>query len=303
MRVTKRDPILKRESLRLRRIVLKVSALACVFVAVGVILYFAEHYLRSARSSEASPVVLVDVPSWVPSNLRAKVIASAGKNLKLDDNAARTVAQNLASVAWLDHVNVRVAPEGIRIEARWRKPLALIKTDQTSFYIDAGRVVLDFVEMPGLPVVTIKGVSACGGPKESAIGGFEPAIEPDIRRDLRRDLTAAMELLALLDRMDRDLVPHKPLLGLIDGVDVSNFNGRKNGSDPHIVLYTKDNTQIVWGAEIGAWARYLEAKDEDKLAKLYTYYKEHGTLSTEAKYINLRDPQDKIPQPIDKYPP
>lgn len=273
-------------------VALKVSALACVFVAVGVILYFAEHYLRSARSSEVSPIVLVDVPSWVPSNLRAKVIASAGKNLKLNDPAegrtARTVAQNLASMAWLDRVNVRVAPEGIRIEARWRKPLALIKTDRTSFYIDAGRVVLDFVEMPGLPVVTIKGVSL---PREPRSG---QTFEQD-------DLTAAMELLALLDRMDKDLVPHKPLLGLIDGVDVSNFNGRKNASDPHIVLYTKDNTQIIWGAEIGAWARHFEAKDEDKLAKLYTYYKEHGTLSTEAKYINLRDPQDKIPQPIDKY--
>ena len=46
---------------------------------------------------------------------------------------------------------------------------------------------------------------------------------------------------------------------------------------------------------------YLEATDEDKLAKLYGYYEEFGTLLKGAKYINLRDPRDKIPLPIDKY--
>jgi hypothetical protein len=49
------------------------------------------------------------------------------------------------------------------------------------------------------------------------------------------------------------------------------------------------------------WGQHLEATDEDKLAKLYGYYKEYGSLMGRAKYINLRDPQDKIPLPIDKY--
>jgi len=66
-------------------------------------------------------------------------------------------------------------------------------------------------------------------------------------------------------------------------------------------LYAKDNTEIIWGAEVGKWQRYLESTDEDKLAKLYSYYKEYGTLLNVAKYINLRDPQDNIPLPIDKY--
>ena len=42
-------------------------------------------------------------------------------------------------------------------------------------------------------------------------------------------------------------------------------------------------------------------RDEEKLAKLYAYYKEFGSLSADVKYINLRNPQDKMPQPIDKY--
>jgi hypothetical protein len=101
--------------------------------------------------------------------------------------------------------------------------------------------------------------------------------------------------------MDKSVTPNKPLLYDIDRIDVSNFTGRKNSRLPHIVLYTRDDTEVIWGAEFGRWQRYLEATDEEKLAKLYAYYKEYGSLSGGVKYINLRDPQDNIPQPADKY--
>ena len=55
------------------------------------------------------------------------------------------------------------------------------------------------------------------------------------------------------------------------------------------------------GAAVGKWQQHLESTDEQKLAKLYAYYKEFGTLSGGAKYINLRDPKHNIPLPIDKY--
>ena len=110
-----------------------------------------------------------------------------------------------------------------------------------------------------------------------------------------------MIILNKLDQMDKSVTPEKPLLYDIDCIDISNFSGRKNSRSPHIVLYTKDNTEIIWGAEFGAWQRHLEATDEKKLAKLYAYYKEHGSLLGGVKYINLCDPQDNISQPIDKY--
>ncbi|GAI43037.1 unnamed protein product, partial [marine sediment metagenome] len=49
------------------------------------------------------------------------------------------------------------------------------------------------------------------------------------------------------------------------------------------------------------WQKYLEATDEEKLAKLYGYYKEYGSLLNAVKYINLRNPQETVPRPIDKY--
>jgi hypothetical protein len=107
-------------------------------------------------------------------------------------------------------------------------------------------------------------------------------------------------VLSRLEKMDSAVTPNKPLLREIDKIDVGNFDGRKNKHEPHITLFTKEGTEIIWGAEIGAWQRHLESPDDDKLAKLYTYYQQTGTLSG-VKYINLRDPRQTIRLPIDKY--
>jgi len=117
----------------------------------------------------------------------------------------------------------------------------------------------------------------------------------------QQDVAAGVALALLLHRMDAEVTPQNPLLEHIASIDVHNFNGHKNPREPHIVLRSKDGTQIIWGAEIGEWTKQLEATDEQKLAKLYAYYRDYGSLSAGARYINLRDPQDKVPQPIDKY--
>ncbi|MFQ6036968.1 MAG: hypothetical protein ACE5NM_14105, partial [Sedimentisphaerales bacterium] len=154
---------------------------------------------------------------------------------------------------------------------------------------DAELVVLDFVPMPNLPVVKVKGLSPIT--KIPPVGKVWP----------REDLAAAVAILVQFDRMDKLVTPEAPLLYEIDSIDVSNFKGREDSRFAHIILYAKDNTEIMWGAEIGTWSRHLEAKDEEKLAKLYNYYTEHGSLLNGAKYIDLRNPQDTIPLPIDKY--
>jgi hypothetical protein len=268
--------------------ILKVLAIVCIFVAAGVSLYFAERYVKSAKPAETGPIELVNVPEWVSSGLKTKIrVAAGGKTLRLDEEAAEVVAENLASVAWLDNIKIQTTHKQVLIEARWRKPLALVKSGSQNFYVDNELVVLDFVPIPNLPIVRIEGLSA-RVPSPGEVWQSD-------------DLDAAVTILAKLDQMDKAVTPDKPLLYEIDRIDVSNFNGRKNGRFPHIVLYTKDNTEIIWGAEFGTWQRYLETTDEEKLAKLYAYYKEYGSLSGGVKYINLRDPQDNIPQPVDKY--
>jgi hypothetical protein len=269
--------------------VLKVAAVIGLLVAAGVFLRYAEEFVRTANAGEEGSLILVDVPTWVNWDLKARVAATAGGNrFPIVDDTAVVVARNLASMAWLDDVSVQVTHDSVRVKARWRMPVALMQKSSTKFYVDSDLVVLDYMPMPQLPIVEVTGLTA----------GLPPT--PGERFD-RDDLAAAVALLLLLHRSDVEFAPKTPLLEQIASIDVSNYKGRKHPRDPHVILNTKDGTQIIWGAEIGEWAKHLEAKDEQKLAKLYTYYREYGSLSAGVKYINLRDPQDKVPQPIDKY--
>jgi len=275
--------------------VLKVLAVICVFAALGVGFVFLDRYVKKVAPAwgKTVDVELIEPPAWVNQTLRDKIIAAAtvgGEDVKLDEDVIRLIQSNLArKVAWLQKVKVRTAHDKILIEADYRKPIALDKLGLRKFYVDAELVVLDFVSMPNLPIVVVKGLSPI------------TKIPPVGKVWQREDLTAAVAVLDLLDRRDQQDPSVKPLLSEIDRIDISNFNGRRDSRFAHIILYAKDNTEIIWGAEIGAWSRHLEAKDEEKLAKLYNYYKEQGSLLDGAKYINLRDPQDTIPLPIDKY--
>jgi hypothetical protein len=271
--------------------ILKVIVIVCLLAASGAFLRYAEGYMKSTGSAQDGSLILVGVPDWVNWDLKARVAAVAGgTRFPLTDETAEVLARHLAPMSWLDDVRIQVAHDSVRVKARWRKPVALIEIweDASQIYVDEDLVVMDYMSMPHLPIVEITGVDLGVVPLPGQV--FD-----------QNDLAAAVTLIVLLQRMDARYTGDNPLLDHIAGIDVSNFRGRRNRREPHVVLRTKDDTQIIWGAEIGEWAKYLEAKDEQKLAKLYTYYKEHGSLSAGAKYINLRDPQDRVPQPIDKY--
>lgn len=272
----------------------KISLMVCILGCTAIGLLYLEGYVK-----ETTPVPetefqlqLADVPTWVNNELQIKLLQAArgeGEDLKIDENAAGLVQQNIDTrFAWLDDVKVQATHNALRIQGRWRKPVGLIRTQKQSFYVDAQQVVLDFIEIPELLIIEITGL-----PTIRKIPPLGEVLSGD-------DLAAAITLLELLERRDTLETSQKPLLSEIKRIDVSNFDGRKNSKLPHIVLYAKDDTKIIWGAEIGRWQRFLESTDEQKMAKLYNFYKEFGTLSGVVK-INLCDPQDDIPQPIDKY--
>ncbi len=275
--------------------ILKVSAVVCVLAAVGIGFVFLGKYVKKTvpASQQTLTPKLVNPPTWVNERLKEKVYSAAGtggEGLKRDEDTARSIQEKLSrELAWLDKVKVQVTNEQLLIEARWRKPLALIKWGLHKFYVDADRVVLDYLAMPDLPIVKITGLS------------IVPKLPPPGEVWQKDDLAAATAILARLDRRDKLLTQARGLLYEINRIDVSNFNGIENSRAPHIVLYAKDNTEIVWGAELTKWQQHLESTDEQKIAKLYGYYKEHGTLLDDVKYINLCDPRDDIPLPIDKY--
>ena len=302
---------------------LKGLLFVCSLVAVLAGFAFLDRYVKKQTPvpPDSRTIELVgDVPNWVSEEIKNRVYAAAlvrqsspqaadANRQDADGNVAASVQRNISQlVPWLADARVQTTHNSILISGRWRKPIAVVtagppsarsrlQTDPTSgrveadknkFFIDSDLVVLDYIPVADLPVVTVDGLEFS---KQAPVPGKV------WRSD---DLAAALAVLSRLERMDAAVSPKKPLMREIDRIDVTNFNGRKNKREPHIVLYTKGNTQIIWGAEIGAWQRHLESPDDDKLAKLYTFYQQNGTLSG-VKYINLRDPRQTIYLPVDKY--
>lgn len=265
---------------------LKILSIACAVAVIGLLLIYAEKSIKTRNG----PVILIDAPEWVTEQLKGKILSKAGgRTFRLDDEAARLVAENLKASVWLDDIRTQTTDKSIDVRARFRKPVAVIKSGLSPFYVDSEQVVIDYVPMPHLLIVEIRGLTPV-------------AIMPKFGQVWHRDdLNAAIILIDRINRRDRIETSVKPLLSEIAAIDVSNYHGRKNSSGPHIVFYTNDNIEIQWGAEWDAWQKYLESTDEEKLAKLYGYYKENGTLSGRVQYINLRDPRDNIPLPIDRY--
>lgn len=272
--------------------IVKVIAVIGFLAASGAFLRYAEAYVRTIGAAEEGSLVLVGVPAWARYDLRERVAEVAGgKRFPLTEETAAVVARNLAPMVWLTDVDVRATHNEVRVRARWRKPVVVIDVpeDRVKRYLDADLIVLDHRPMPHLPIVEIKNVD------------YNRRIPLPGQMFDQQDLAAGVALVLLLQRMDAQVAPPHRLLEQVASIDVRNFNGRRNPREPHLVLRSKDDTQIIWGAALGEWTKYAEATDEQKLAKLYAYYRDFGSLSAGAKYINLRHPQDKVPQPIDKY--
>ncbi|MHC4259855.1 MAG: cell division protein FtsQ/DivIB [Planctomycetota bacterium] len=270
--------------------ILKVFAAACVLAGVVTAFVFLKRTVSTSQKT-LTPI-LVDPPAWITEQLAKEIYAAAkadGEDLNPSDELARSVQETLSrSVAWLDQVQVRLTNNQLLIGGQWRKPIAMVKRGPYKFYVDAQMVILDYVPLPDLPIVEVKELSTAPAP---------PAVGQVWQK---KDLAAAVEVLSRLDARDALLTNNKPLLYEIDSIDVSNFDGREDSRAAHIILYAGD-VEIIWGAEVDNWQQHLESTDEEKIAKLYWYYEDNGTLRRGAKRINLRDPRDNIPLPIDKY--
>jgi hypothetical protein len=270
----------------------KIALVMGLVVGAGASLRYAEVYVKATTPPAEGALVLEDVPAWVNWDLRQRVIEAAGGNrLPIKEETAAVVARNLSRVSWLADVGIDVTSESVLVKARWRRPVALLEKNSKKYYVDKELYALDYMPVSAdLSIVEIKGVSML----------FPP--EPGKKIDCN-DLAAAIKLIDLLCSIDVKYYANRnPILAHIAQVDVTNYKGRKNRRESHIVLNSKDGVPILWGAELGDWAMYFESKDEEKLAKLYSHFHENGSFGSGVnKFIELRDPHDYIPQPIDKY--
>jgi hypothetical protein len=213
-------------------VILKVVAVLVFLAVSGAFLRYAEAYVKTISPAQEGPLVLVGVPEWVKGDLRERVAQVAGgTRFPLTEETAAVLARNLAPMSWLDNVDVQVTHNSVRVKARWRKPVARIEVpeDHSKIYVDTDLVVLDYMPMPHLPIVELKGVGLNWVPLPGQV--FD-----------QQDVAAGVALVMLLQRMDAEYMPKKPLLDHIASINVHNFKGLKNGREPHIVLRSTDDT-------------------------------------------------------------
>lgn len=225
------------------------------------------------------PLIIENKPKWFNSELDNLIRTTAGtETFAVNEKTARTVAEHLQELRWLENVQVRVTADAVRVYAGFRKPVALIEIKGKKLYIDENAVSMSYLPFANLPIVQIKGFS-----KPLNIASLQH----------QEDIDAALKILRLLAEMDAVSTPEKPLLAEIASIDVENFNGRKNKGQVHILLYTTDNTPIYWGSAFGMSTGEVEATDQQKLGDLYSDYKlnDRYTLLGRSKYIDLRTPR------------
>lgn len=266
---------------------LKIMTVFGIVGLVGAGFLWAERFVQARRLDQAGDLVFVDTPTWVDATLLSRVTHTVGERFYLQPGVAEEVSATLNRVPWLHDVTVEVSHETVHVYARWRKPLATVESGQVQFCVDRDLIVLDALDL-SLPTVTIRGVRY----------RHKPAIGSRLEKE---DLAAAVDLIAILNGMDEQQAPAPPLLARIDSLDISNFRGRQAKQASHIVLTTKENTRIEWGAEVGFWGENLENSDETKLAKLYTTFKEVNYSLGSLKLINLKDSRYEVPFPADQY--
>ena len=269
------------------RVTLTILGLLLVLGGIAVGFVYMERYVERIGSGQGQlgMLELLDPPEWISNELLDEIaMAAGGKEFVLDKSTANTVATNLQSLAWLYGVKVQTAGETVRIMAGYRKPVAMLKIGGDMYYVDENSVVFDYVSLPKLPIVEVR--------------GFRPENIASVGNIcLDEAVVSVVDMLNAFGKMDRLSSPNSGLLFEIDSVDVSNFSGRRSSLAPHIVLRAKDGTEIRWGAAYGESTRYSEAVESEKIASLYGFYAEHGTLSGVVKYIDLRVPRKRFPRP------
>jgi len=267
------------------KIFLGIVALGCVAAAVIAGFNYLDKHVKTISPvlKEYGQIDLVDKPYWFNSQLVRQVESAAGaKSFLLDENTAAFVADGLLSTPWLYDTKVITTNNAVKIVTKYRKPIALIKYRSKKYYIPDDLIVLDYIPLAKLPILEIKNYKGT----------------PSVGKKLDSDsIASAVEIIKVIDKMDSISGLEKPLLFEIANIDIANLGGVRNTKSPHIIINANDGTQIYWGAAIGESNRYLEAAEKEKLAMLYAFYAEHGTIQGLVKYIELRYPRSEIPRP------
>jgi len=263
-----------------KRTLLALRLCAYAAVAVGAVVgwvYLEQSLTDYASARHAAPVtpdavVLDDQPGWMSPAVEMDLVEAVGRHVgddPLDAGSLRDAVRALRDQPWVRRVKqLRRAADGrVHVEAEYRQPVAVLRTDHGYVLVDHEGVRLPGLyerhQVPLLGLVEMTGVAS--GPPP--VGGRWPG----------DDLAAGLALAQVL----RD----EPYAEQIDAIDVS---GRDPRQRLDLAFYV-GRRRIVWGAPIGH-APPIQVDAATKLDRLRKLAALPGGLAGDARTARLNAP-------------
>lgn len=229
-----------------------------------------------ARSPQAS-IEFVNLPEGMVALAGGDLRGSVADLLELPWTApqrCREIAERLSSLGWIESVeSVQRSISGrFEVTARYRIPVALVKTSRDEFVLVDGQGV----RLPGVYVYherwyIVEGVDSV----PSKVGASWSA----------PDLQAGLALLAALRP--------EPYRNQIAGINVANFAGRKNPRTTHLELITdRPGGRIRWGSAPGFEVE--ENLAPQKLALLRQNFAQTGRVDAGHTVIDISTFPDRF---------
>lgn len=225
-----------------------------------------------------------DGVDWVPPEQYGALVERARAALEgvdpLDVRSLRRVSELLGASGWFrENPQVRrTGAHSVAIEAAWRMPAAVVRSNGRDRLVswDAIPMPMDF-PIGATGAVTILGAGLLPLDEKSMLNRPWPGT----------DVQAALSLLRI--------VQQEEFRAHVAAIDVSGLSG-KGG----IVLITREETRVIWGAPPGVF-RPGEVPDDVKLERLRDVYRKYGRIDAggEVFEVNstlpLRLPTDSLP--------
>ncbi len=244
-------------------------------------------------------------------------VAGEVDNLPTED-IAKTVQQRLTQISWLYDIVVELDPQPdnclkVNITAGVRRPVAIIEVRRQKYYLDHQMFVFEYKPLDFLKTPEITGFSLNSKPTlqntlnaediEAGINLIDYLLYCDSQylAEKKTAYPISPQLYEIIQKNKYlfqklpNITVSKPLVTEIKRIDVSNCQGRKSSTKPHIIMYPQDGTPIEWGAALGQSTFYVEAYGEKKVENLYKTFINNNhslDLKDKLKRLKLWPPQD-----------
>lgn len=246
-----------------------------------------------AYSAEPPKVVLKNRPAWMTDLLYAQICRAARPSGAHSSLNSQTLLQDTAlnlkkdprTGAWIKQIHqIRLiydkAPgDTLLLDCEFRAPLALVKHSDDYYYLVDGEGIAlpERYKTEQVSKIVFTNTGAINLRIVQGLAGKRPL--PGEQWE-GQDLAAALDMAKILYG--------QPFAEEILTIDVSNFQGRKNPHDAHLVLMTQRNTQIRWGRPANSTDYLVEVPPAQKLRNLQAIYQQYHRVDAGHAWVDLR---------------